>query len=382
MTGYHALNVTTRTGFWTLVHDGGKSFTPWERVRWTAEVPERTQLGVWARSAESEEGLEEQEWVWVENDVPLENVGDGRFLQVEAEFWSGKGDASPILYDLTVVPKIDLLRHVYDDRQIKPEEAGVADLHRYGVWLQQWEMSGAAAAGQYVMGRCGWRTSAGMEDEEVGVSVFGDWQPGEALAVLHEGAGGEVETDFSFQAPVEAGTYRVCWVAWKGAVGCENFYGKVSLEDKNPEVMGWYEVFLQVEGSNAAEAGGAVVPVGLDVVTKAGAEWTTDYERALTFAQQQEKPLLLVFMKSGQHACEAFEESLAAAGEMLERFVLVWLEGDGADEAAVTLGVKTYPTVIFLTAEGEMVHRVGYLQPKAFLGRCKVVYQKMCEGGQ
>lgn len=99
-TGLAARTVTSPTGTWTVILDGGAAGTDWSKVLWNDLTPTGTAVVVSARAADTEAGLPGQAY------VPVANGSDpmvaGRFIQIQARLNGNAAGDSPILYDLTV----------------------------------------------------------------------------------------------------------------------------------------------------------------------------------------------------------------------------------------------------------------------------------------
>jgi streptogramin lyase len=107
MTGIIARNTTTRIGLWTATHNSGMDNTAWHSVAWNSREPEGATLRVKVRSSH-----DQQTWsLWEEavNGVALQNTPRGKYAQVQVTFQLQAGDASPVLYDLTLNPLFDVL---------------------------------------------------------------------------------------------------------------------------------------------------------------------------------------------------------------------------------------------------------------------------------
>lgn len=99
-TGLSARTVTSPTGTWTFVLDGGASGTDWSKVLWNALTPDGTAVVVSARAADTEAGLPGQFYLPVASGADPMVVG--RFIQVQARLNGNAAGDSPILFDLTV----------------------------------------------------------------------------------------------------------------------------------------------------------------------------------------------------------------------------------------------------------------------------------------
>jgi hypothetical protein len=111
--GTAALSVTTKTGSWTVDHDGGAAGTPWGTVAWNATVPTGAGLVTEVRAADTKSDLAVKAFQTVANGLPLWGQA-GRYLQVKVTFSANPQNNSPVLQDLTVAsadqPKCDVDR--------------------------------------------------------------------------------------------------------------------------------------------------------------------------------------------------------------------------------------------------------------------------------
>ncbi|MCC6532016.1 MAG: hypothetical protein IT531_05665 [Burkholderiales bacterium] len=98
--GTAALSITTKTGSWSVVKDGGATGTKWGKASWTANVPTGASLKTEVRSADSPLALGGQLFSEVFNNVPFTQTG--RYAEVRVTFNASTGNQSPVLYDLTL----------------------------------------------------------------------------------------------------------------------------------------------------------------------------------------------------------------------------------------------------------------------------------------
>ena len=101
-TGLVARNVTSPTGTWTVVYDGGTAGMAWDNINWNAVTPDGTNIQVAYRSADTEPGLSIVPYQPTSVGAAL--AGSGRFIQVQARLNGNEQDASPVLFDLTISP--------------------------------------------------------------------------------------------------------------------------------------------------------------------------------------------------------------------------------------------------------------------------------------
>ncbi len=103
-------------------------------------------------------------------------------------------------------------------------------------------------------------------------------------------------------------------------------------------------------------------------------EWQSDAASSLTYAQHEEKPVLLYF--SGEEWCcwcRKLEQNILASQDFQSRiadqFVLVKISFPQKKSArsqeglalAAAYGVESLPTLIVLSSTGEVLGKVGYL---------------------
>ncbi|MCC5450877.1 hypothetical protein LMJ53_03890 [Rheinheimera sp. UJ51] len=103
-TGLVARNVTSPTGTWTVVYDGGSAGMAWGSINWNEFLPEETSVQVAYRSADSVAGLTALPYQVATKGAALSN--SGRFMQVQARLNGNEQRGSPILFDLTISPLV------------------------------------------------------------------------------------------------------------------------------------------------------------------------------------------------------------------------------------------------------------------------------------
>ncbi len=102
-TGLVSRNVTTPTGTWTVIFDGGAAGTAWDKISWTSQVPAGTGVIVSARSANTQAGLPALSYLPTGNGAALPLTG--RYIQIQTRLNGNNDDVSPILFDLTVASR-------------------------------------------------------------------------------------------------------------------------------------------------------------------------------------------------------------------------------------------------------------------------------------
>jgi hypothetical protein len=91
-------------GSWSVIDDSGTDENHWESIKWTAEGEA---IKVEARAADTENALQNREWVGVENGVAVaQDSLVGRLLQVKVTLALDITGESPILFDLETVSAV------------------------------------------------------------------------------------------------------------------------------------------------------------------------------------------------------------------------------------------------------------------------------------
>jgi len=93
----------------------------------------------------------------------------------------------------------------------------------------------------------------------------------------------------------------------------------------------------------------------------AGIGWLSDYEQAVSEAQQAGKPLLVDVSTTWCSACKRLDEEVFSRSDVAEssrRFVSVRVDAEKRPDLEKRFEVSGYPTIIFLRPDGEEVGRV------------------------
>lgn len=114
--GFAARNVTTPTGTWTVVYDGGAAGTPWGTIDWNDLVPNGAGVIVQARAADTEANLPLQSYQPVAKNAALSV--SGRYIQIQTRLNANTAGDSPVLYDLTVSSQSGLECDVNEDGRV------------------------------------------------------------------------------------------------------------------------------------------------------------------------------------------------------------------------------------------------------------------------
>jgi hypothetical protein len=102
--GFSARNITTPSGTWAVVFDGGAANTPWGKVSWSDLVPQGGAVQVQMRTANTQADLPNQAYAAVTNGGQFNATG--RYIQVQARLVANNAGASPLLYDLSIDSKL------------------------------------------------------------------------------------------------------------------------------------------------------------------------------------------------------------------------------------------------------------------------------------
>lgn len=98
--GSAARTITTGTGTWTVIQDGGTAGTKWGKVSWSATVPTGGNVIAEVRTADTEAGLPLLAYTPVTNGVDFNQLG--RYIQVRVRLTANTQNQSPIVQDVTV----------------------------------------------------------------------------------------------------------------------------------------------------------------------------------------------------------------------------------------------------------------------------------------
>lgn len=98
--GTAALSITTKTGNWSVVKDGGATGTSWGKVSWSATVPAGASVIAEVRTADTQSGLSSQTFQAVSNGTAFNKTG--RFIEVKLTINANPQNQSPVVQDVTV----------------------------------------------------------------------------------------------------------------------------------------------------------------------------------------------------------------------------------------------------------------------------------------
>lgn len=98
--GTAALSITTKTGTWSVVRDGGAAGTQWGKLAWNASVPTGASVTGEVRAADNAGDLSGLPWTTVANGVDFNLTG--RYLEARVRLTANNAGDSPIVYDVTL----------------------------------------------------------------------------------------------------------------------------------------------------------------------------------------------------------------------------------------------------------------------------------------
>lgn len=93
--------------------------------------------------------------------------------------------------------------------------------------------------------------------------------------------------------------------------------------------------------------------------------WMTDFEAAISRARNEGKPLIVDFGAPSCPACRQLERetlSDSSVQQQLASFVRVYVNGNEKTQLREQFGVQYYPTLVFMSPSGKVLHReVGFV---------------------
>ncbi len=115
--GTAAQSITTKTGTWSVVKDGGANTTQWNKVAWsTATMPAGALVEAEVRVANLQSDLASLPWVPVANNA---NPGlTGRYIEARVRLTANTLGQSPVVYDVTISSASQAVCYVDQDSDI------------------------------------------------------------------------------------------------------------------------------------------------------------------------------------------------------------------------------------------------------------------------
>ena len=95
-------------------------------------------------------------------------------------------------------------------------------------------------------------------------------------------------------------------------------------------------------------------------------DWSYDYEAALAQARDESKPLMVDVFATWCKPCKMLDEDVFSRADVANAsrdFIPVKVDGDKEPDVRDQLGVTGYPTVVFLSPDGEDIGRSRGLVP-------------------
>lgn len=98
--GLAARSITTRTGDWSVVHDGSVVGLAWGRINWIVNQPAGTGLAVSARASDNTGALSSLPFIAVTNGGTFN--ASGRFIELKVRFTANDTGLAPVLDEIAV----------------------------------------------------------------------------------------------------------------------------------------------------------------------------------------------------------------------------------------------------------------------------------------
>lgn len=102
------------------------------------------------------------------------------------------------------------------------------------------------------------------------------------------------------------------------------------------------------------------------LVQRGGLQFVADSQTGLAIARQQRLPCLLFFTAEWCTFCHQMEETTfvdPVVGNLAEQFVCVLIDADREAQVCQQFGVRGYPTILFLSADGRPLQKLVGRQP-------------------
>ncbi|MFA5454134.1 MAG: thioredoxin family protein [Sulfurimonas sp.] len=113
-----------------------------------------------------------------------------------------------------------------------------------------------------------------------------------------------------------------------------------------------------------------ILIMALISLLSAGANWPSDYEKALAQAKKEKKDIYLFIGSEYCKYCDKLEAEVFSKAEVIKRlkkdYVLIYLSRD-IDDIPEKFETKPVPKHYFLTSNGEIIYTtIGYRNVKGF----------------
>lgn len=99
--GTAALSVTTHTGNWNVIQDGGAAGTPWGTVSWNGTVPTGASVAAAVRAADTQGDLTSRVFQPVTGGAAFSGV-TGRYIELRLVLTANDQNQSPVVTDVTI----------------------------------------------------------------------------------------------------------------------------------------------------------------------------------------------------------------------------------------------------------------------------------------
>jgi thiol:disulfide interchange protein len=112
--------------------------------------------------------------------------------------------------------------------------------------------------------------------------------------------------------------------------------------------------------------------------------WTHDYEAGMATAREAAKPVMVDVFATWCAPCKRLDEEVFSRADVAmasQDFVTIRVDGDEHPDTKEKLGVSGYPTVLFLTPEGEEIGRsVGAVSYNVMLTEMQKAKERYAAG--
>jgi len=139
-------------------------------------------------------------------------------------------------------------------------------------------------------------------------------------------------------------------------------------------------IIIGVSGAESSPSDKPTVVTASKEETKPAAiPWITDYQKALTRAQQQNKPVLIAFSAAWCGYCQKMKKSTYPDADVIavaDAFIPLMIDTDKNPGVARQYEVSGIPRYIILAPDGKQIESfVGFLEPKDFIAKMQSALQ-------
>ncbi|HQK95102.1 MAG TPA: thioredoxin family protein [Armatimonadota bacterium] len=115
-----------------------------------------------------------------------------------------------------------------------------------------------------------------------------------------------------------------------------------------------------------------------------GIQWVSDLDQAVRSAAAEKKPVMVDFYTDWCSWCKKLDSDTYTDTEVQKlaaRFVNAKVDAEADRAAAEKYQVDGFPTIVFLSPDGEEIHRIGgYAPPEKFLKEMQTALDKVKQG--